>query len=128
MRIASLIARYLMALIFVVFGSNHLFNFLPQPPPPPGIAGQFFHILMSTGYLYVVGVCEVVPGILLIINRFVPMALLILAPVIVNIFLTGIFIASAAIPAGIVLAILWVLTAWQVRGAFFPTLQPHVAV
>jgi DoxX-like protein len=85
MRIASLIARYLMALIFVVFGSNHLFNFLPQPPPPPGVAGQFFHILMSTGYLYVVGVCEVVPGILLLVNRFVPLALLILGPVIVNI-------------------------------------------
>ena len=127
MRIASLIARYLMALIFVAFGSNHLFNFLPQPSPPPGIAGQFFHILMSTGYLYVVAVCEVVPGILLIINRFVPMALLVLAPVIVNIFLTGIFIASAAIPAGIVLAILWVLTAWQVRAVLFPTLQPRVA-
>jgi len=127
MRIASLIARYLMALIFVVSGSNHLFNFLPQPPPPPGVAGQFLHILMSTGYLYVVGVCEVVPGILLLVNRFVPLALLILGPVIVNIFLTRIFIASAAIPAGIVLAILWALTAWQVRAAFFPTVQPRVA-
>lgn len=127
MRITSLIARYLMALIFVVVGANHLFNFLPQPPPPPGIAGQYFHILMSTGYIYAVGICEVVPGILLLINRFVPLALLILGPVIVNIFLTGVLISKMALPAGIVLAILWVLTAWRVRSVLVPMLRPRVA-
>jgi putative oxidoreductase len=127
MRIVSVIARYLMALIFVVFGSNHLFNFLPQPPPPPGAAGQFIHILISTGYLYVVGVCEVVPGILLLVNRFVALALLILGPVIVNIFLTGILFEKPALISGIVLIFLWILTAWRVRSVLFPALRPRVA-
>ena len=127
MRITSFIARYLMALIFAVVGANHLFNFLPQPPPPPGIAGQYFKILMSTGYIYAVGICEVVPGILLLVNRFVPMALLILGPVIVNIFLTGVLISKTALPAGIVLSVLWILTAWRVRSVLVPMLRPRVA-
>ena len=66
MKIASIIARYLLGLIFLVFGMNHYLNFIPTGPMPAGVAGQYFGILMTTHYLYVVAFFEVVPAILLL--------------------------------------------------------------
>jgi putative oxidoreductase len=126
-RIASTAARYLLAFIFLVFGMNHYLNFIPMGPMPAGTEGQFLGALMSSHYLYIVAFCEVAPAVLLLINRYVPLALLVLGPVIVNIFLTGVLIAPSAIPPGIVLTILWILAAWRVRSVFFPLLEPRVS-
>jgi putative oxidoreductase len=118
-----MIARYLMGAIFVFFGANHLFAFLPTPPPPHGVAGQYLSAMMSSGYFYVVGVCEVVPGLLLLVGRFVPLALMVLAAVIFNIEVTGVLLAHAALPVGTFLVLLWILAAYQVRPALLPLLK-----
>ena len=127
MKTASLVAQYLLALIFLVFGMNHYVNFIHTGPLPTGIAGQFFGALMVSHYLYVVAFLEVAPAILLLINRYVPLALVILGPVIVNIFLTGLLISAFALPMSVLLIILWLLAAWPVRSIFLPLVRQRVA-
>ena len=104
MKIVSLIARLLLGLVFLVFGADKIVVFIPSGPLPTGTAGQFMAALVSTKYLMFVGLCEAVSGLLLLLNRFVPLALTILGPVIVNILLTGILMAHQGLPAGIVFA------------------------
>jgi putative oxidoreductase len=118
MKIVSLIARILLGLVFLVFGANKLVPFLPQGPMPTGAAGQFIGALFATKYLMFVGLCEFVGGLLLLVNRFVPLALTILGPVIVNILLTGILMAHQGLPAGIVVTILWFVVFFSVRSHF----------
>jgi putative oxidoreductase len=127
MKIASIIARYLLGLIFLVFGMNHYLNFIPTGPMPAGVAGQYFGLLITTHYLYAVAFFEVAPAILLLINRYVPLGLVILGPVIVNILLTGVLISAMALPMAIALVILWLLAAWPVRSVFLPLLRQRVA-
>jgi len=127
LKIASLIARLLLGALMVFAGANHLFNFLPKQPMPPGVAGQFLAAMIATGYMYIVGVCEVVPGLLLLVNRFVPLALAVLGPVIVNIFIVNLLMAPKALPVAILVIILWILAAYRARTAFLPLLQQRVA-
>ena len=127
MKIASLIARYLLALIFFVFGLNHYLNFIPTGPMPAGLAGQFVSALIQSRYIYVVAFFEVAPAILLFVNRFVPLALVVLGPVIVNIVLTIVLLTPQGLPMAALLVVLWPLAAWPVRSVFFPLLQPKVA-
>jgi putative oxidoreductase len=127
MKIASLIARLLLGALMVFAGSNHLFNFLPKQPMPPGVAGQFLGAMITTGYMYIVAVCEVIPGLLLLVNRFVPLALVVLGPVIVNIFIVNLLMAPKALPIAVLVVILWVLAVWPVRSVFLPLLRPRVA-
>ncbi len=127
MRIASLVARYLLGLIFLVFGMNHYLNFIPTGPMPTGTEGQFFGALLVSHYIYVVAFFEVVPAILLLINRYVPLALVILGPIIVNIVLTIALMSPKGLPMAILLLILWPLTAWPVRSGIFPLLRQRVA-
>jgi uncharacterized membrane protein YphA (DoxX/SURF4 family) len=117
MRIAGLIARYLLGLIFVVFGANGFLHFIPMPPPP-GVAGQFMGALFVSHVLVVVFLLELIPGILLLVGRYVPLALVLLGPVIVNILLFHVFMAPSGLPLAAVVVILWGLTAWGVRSAF----------
>jgi len=127
MKIVSLIARLLLGALMVFAGANHLFNFLPKSPMPPGLAGQFLGAMIATGYMYAVGVFEVLPGLLLLINRFVPLALAVLGPVIVNIFIVNLLMAPKALPISAVIIILWILAAYRARSAFLPLLQQRVA-
>ena len=87
MKIVTLIARLLLGLIFVVFGLNGFLNFLSMGPMPTGLAGQFIGALSLSHYFWVVAALQVVGGALLLVNRFVPLALVLLGPVIVNIIL-----------------------------------------
>ena len=80
MRIASVIARYLAGAIFLVMGLNGFLNFIPLPPPG-GVAGQFMGALYVSHYLWVIFAFQVITGVLLLINRYVPLAVAILAPV-----------------------------------------------
>ena len=95
MRIASIVARYLAGLIFLVMGLNGFLHFIPFPPPT-GVAGQFMGALYVSHYLWVIFAFQVVGGALLLINRYVPLALAILAPVIVNILVFHITMAPSA--------------------------------
>ena len=123
MKIVSLIARILLGALFVFGGANHLFNFVPAQPLPPGAAGQFLAGMIGTGYLTFIGVMEVLGGLLIIIQQFVPFGLTILGPIVVNIFVIEALIMPKAIPVALVMVVLWVLGAWPFRTLFFPILQ-----
>ncbi len=100
-----MIARLLLGLIFFVFGLNGFLNFLPAPPMPEA-AGAFAGALAATGYMFpLIKGIEVLVGLLLLSNKFVPLALLLLAPITVNIVLFHAVLA----PAGLVLPIIIVL-------------------
>lgn len=118
MKIAYLIARLLLGLMMFVFGLNVYLQFIPAGQLPPGPMGEFTHALIASHYLYAIGVFEVVPGILLLVNRYVPLALALLAPVIVNICFIHIFMAPSGLPVAAVVVILWLIVFYRVRAAF----------
>jgi putative oxidoreductase len=122
MRIAGMIARYLLGLVFLVFGVNGFLHFIPMQPMP-GAAGQFMGAIYGTGYLTVIFLLEVVSALLLLSGFYVPLGLVLIAPVIVNILLFHLFLAPAGIPLALVMVILWVLTALSVKSAFAGILQ-----
>ena len=91
MKYAVLIARILMGLMFLVFGVNHIVPFMPVPPMT-GDAGVFSTIMFQHKYYAVVGLFQVVGGLLLLVGRFVPLGLTLLGPILVNIFLYTVLI------------------------------------
>jgi len=117
MKIVSAIAHYLLGLMFLFFGANLFLNFL-HAPLPTGVEGQFFGALVDSHYIYVIAFLQVVPAILLLINRFVPLGLILLAPIIVGIVFVHILMAPAGLPITLVAVILWLLAAYPVRSAF----------
>jgi hypothetical protein len=126
-RYARVAARILLGLIFFVLGLNGFLRFLPMPPPPAG-ALAFFGALMQTGYMFpLIKGTEVIGGALLLSNRFVTLALALLAPIVVNIVAFHAFLApSGAGPAYLAL-ILEVYLAWSYRGAYRPMLASRPA-
>ena len=116
MKIVSTIARYLAGAIFVVFGMNGFLHFIPFPPPE-GLAAQFMGALFVSHYLTVIMAVQVIAGVLLLVNRFVPLALAVLAPVIVNILCFHAFMAPSGLPLALFVALLWALTFAAVRPA-----------
>ena len=116
MKIAANLARYLLGLIFLVFGLNGFLHFIPMPPPD-GIAGQFTGALYVSHYLVVVMSLQVLGGALLLSGSYVPFSLVILGPIIVNILLFHIFMAPAGLPLAVLVAILWFVVAHSVRSA-----------
>ena len=117
MRIASTAARYLLGLIFFVFGLNGFLHFIPTPPPA-GVAGQFFAALYLSHYLVVIFLLQLIPAILLLLNRYVPLALTLLGPIVVNILFFHLLMAPSGLPMAVTVAILWAITALSVRSAF----------
>lgn len=110
MKVAALIARLLLGLIFVVFGLNGFLHFIPMPPPT-GTAGQFFGAIFVSHYWVVIFALQLIGGALLLINRYVPLALVLLGPVIVNIFFFHALMAPAGLPMAILVVILWAIVA-----------------
>ena len=117
MKIVRLIARLLMGLEFTVFGLNGFLHFIPMTPPG-GVAGQFLGAMFESKYVYAVVVLELVGGVLLLVNRYVPLALTLLGPVLVNILLFHILMEPQGLPIAIITAVLWFLVYWGVRSAF----------
>jgi putative oxidoreductase len=117
MRTASVIARYLAGAIFLVMGLNGFLNFIPLPPPA-GVAGQFMGTLYVSHYLWVIFAFQVIGGLLLLVNRYVPLALAVLAPVIVNIITFHVLMAPSGLPLAVFVAVLWVAIFIEVRPAF----------
>lgn len=125
MKIVAMIARVLMGVVFVVFGANQIVPFLPTPAMPPGAMRDFATLLGSTHYTVVVGFFQLVPGILLLLNRYVPLALTVLAAELVNILTFHILVArSGLFPIPIVVVILWIIVFWRVRGSFAAIFAP----
>lgn len=122
MKIASTIARYLLGFIFLIFGLNGFLHFIPMPPPS-GLAGQFMGALFVSHFLVIVFLLQLIPAILLLINRYVPLALVLLGPVIVNIVLFHAFMAPSGLPLAVVVVVLWFLVFADVRPAFHGIFQ-----
>lgn len=118
MKIAALIARVLLGLVFVVFGANGFLNFIPMGPLPSGLAGQFVTILFQSHYVLVVSAIQLVGGALLLVNRYVPLALVLLGPVIANILLFHLLLDRTGLPIAIVVVILWGILAFRHRQHF----------
>jgi len=118
MKIVILIARLLLGLVFVVFGLNGFLNFLEMGPLPTGLAGQFIGALFLSHYFWVVAGLQVVGGVLLLMNRFVPLALVLLGPVIVNILLYHLFLNRAGFAPAILVTILWFIIFYVYRQHF----------
>ena len=125
MKTTSTIARYLAGVIFLVFGLNGFLHFIPLPPPS-GVAGQFMGALYVSHYLMLIFGLQVVGGVLLLANRFVPLALAILAPVIVNILSFHALMAPSGLPMAVVVTLLWALIFVDVRSAFAALFQPRL--
>ena len=122
------IARIAMGLMFLVFGLNGFLHFIPPPKTPMSEgAGAFFGGLMKTGYMFpLIFGTQAVVGALLLANRFVPLALALIAPVIVNIVAFHAFLQpSGAMMAGVVL-VLELYLAWVYRKAYLPMLAMRV--
>jgi putative oxidoreductase len=117
MKIAVLIARILLGLLFLVFGLNGFFHFIPMPPPT-GLAGQYFTVLFVSHYLVPVFLLQVVGGVLLLANRYVPLALILLGPVLVNILMFHSLMAPEGLPMALITTVLWLIVFAGVRKAF----------
>ena len=118
MKIVTRIARILLGLMFLVFGLNGFFHFLPMPPPPGGLAGQYMSALGGSHYFAPVFLLQSIGGLLLLTNRFVPIGLVLLGPVIVNILLYHVLMDPKGLPPGLVAAALWLVVFYSVRSAF----------
>jgi hypothetical protein len=110
MKIASLVARLLLGLVFLVFGLNGFLHFI-KAPMPTGIAGQFVAAIFASGYWVVIFGVQVICGALFLLNRFVPLALVLIGPVIVNILATHALMGAPGLPMAIVVAVLWAIVA-----------------
>ena len=117
MKIVTLIARILLGLLFLVFGLNGFLHFIPMPPPP-GVAGQYLGVLFVSHYLVFVFAVQVIAAVLLLANQFVPLALLLLGPIIVNILLFHSLMAPEGLPLASLAAVLWGIVFYGVRRAF----------
>src|SRR5256885_15507827 len=127
MKYVIVIARVLLGLVFVVFGSNAFLKFMPVPEMH-GQAGAFMTALLSSGYMYVIAVLQVLGGLCLLMgSRFVPLGLTLLGPVIVNIVLYHIFIDQQGIPIAIIISILALFLLWIYRYKFPAIFQPNVS-
>ncbi len=117
MKKTSTVSRYLLGFIFSVFGLNGFLHFIPTPPPQ-GLGAQFMGALYMSGELYVIMALQLMAGVLLLANRFVPLALAIIAPVVVNILLFHVFMDRSGLPVALVVTALWTVSFVAARSAF----------
>src|ERR1700722_11281356 len=126
MKIATIISRSLLGLVFLTFGANKLLNFLPAPPVT-GMAAQFMVAMFATHFIFVVATCEVVGGLLLLTGRYAPLGLTLVGPVVVNILAFHTFMAPAGLPVAFVVSALALFLLWSYRGNFSGLVKPAFA-
>src|ERR1700744_623353 len=117
MKIAALVARILLGLMFLIFGLNGLHDFM-HAPMPTGPAGQFMGVLFVSHYLMAVAPLQVIGGLLLLIGQFVPLGLVLLGPILFNILLFHAFLLPAGFPPAILATVLWFIVFLRHRAAF----------
>jgi uncharacterized membrane protein YphA (DoxX/SURF4 family) len=114
-----------LGLVFTLFGLNGFLGFLPQPPVPDA-AGSFLGALAATGYMFpLIKATEIVSGVLLLSGRYVPLALTLLAPIVVNIVAFHIALAPAGMGMALVVLAVEIYLAWIHRDAFRGVLTPR---
>src|SRR6267154_1072975 len=125
MKTTIVIARLLLGLIFLTFGLNGFLHFIPASPPS-GTAGQFVGALFVSHYLLPIFLLQIISALLLLLNRYVPLALTLLAPIIVNILLIHILMLPSGLPLALVVTALWIVVFLSVRSAFAGLWQQRV--
>jgi len=125
MKITAVIARLLLGFIFLVFGLNGFLHFIPSSPPS-GTAGQFVGALFVSHYLVPIFLLQIISAVLLLVNRYVPLALTLLAPIIVNILLIHILMLPSGLPLALVVTVLWIVVFLSARSAFAGLFQERV--
>jgi len=128
MRIVSVIARYLLGLLFTLFGLNGFLNFIHQPPPANPLAIQFFVAISSSHFAVFFFAVQLIGGLLLLSGYFVPLALTLLAAELYNILAFHLTLAPASIAPALVASVLWVLVFLQYRESFKDVLAAKPAV
>ncbi|HUS65925.1 MAG TPA: hypothetical protein VMZ28_15340 [Kofleriaceae bacterium] len=122
------IARILLGLAFTAFSINYFVPFLPAPSEaPPADALAFLGVFAGSGMLTLVKLFELAAGVLLLTNRFVPLALALLAPILVGINAYHLLLAPAGVALPLVLLALEVALAWRYRAAFAPMLRARTS-
>lgn len=125
MNVASLIARILFGLAFTVAGAMQLWlAFSSGPPAMPGLAGTFQTALYQSHFVFLVCAAQLFTGICLLVNRFVPLALVVGAALLANILMFHITMMPMGIFPGLILTVCWVLVAMRHRAAFAALLSP----
>ncbi|MEY3012672.1 MAG: hypothetical protein RIT45_1407 [Pseudomonadota bacterium] len=115
-------ARLVLGLVFFVFGLNGFFGFIPQPEHT-GAAGAFLGGLASASYFFpLLKGTEVLVGLALLTHRLVPLALVVLAPITLNILAFHAFLEPSTVAMSMVLTALHLGLAWQWRQAYAPLL------
>ena len=117
MKIAVIVARVLMGLIFVVFGLNGFLQFL-KAPLPTGLAGEFLTVLFQSHWVLFISAVQLAGGILLLVNRYVPLALALLGPVIMNIILYHLLLNPAMAQPAMLVTVLWFFLFYVYRKNF----------
>jgi hypothetical protein len=125
MKIVSAVARYLLGLTFLVFGLNGFFHFIPQPPPT-GLALQFLIAVSASHFMAAIFAVQVISGVLLLVNRYVPLAVTMLAGVLFNILDFHITMNPAGLGLALFVTLLWFVVAASVRSAFAGLFQARV--
>ncbi len=125
MNIAATIARILLGLLFVFAGASAFFM---TPPPVPGMAGTFNDVFAHSHWQWFVAAAQIAIGVLLLINRFVPLALIMLAAFLYNSFAFHITMMPAALPAPLIVLVLWTIVALKYRAVFAPLLKATPAL
>jgi putative oxidoreductase len=118
MKITSIVARYLLGLIFTVFGLNGFLNFIHQPPPANPLAMQFFVAVSVSHFAAFFFALQVLGGLLLLSGYFVPLALTVLAGELYNILAFHVTLSPATIAPALVASVLWILVFLQYRESF----------
>ncbi len=124
----TLVIRVLFGLIFFVFGLNGFLNFLPQQPMPEGAAGELINALLQTSYFFpLLKLVEVLCGLAILTGFFVPLALVIIAPVVIHINLFHIFL-TPPIGLGLILLAMNIYLGWAYRKSFSEVLKMKTAL
>jgi hypothetical protein len=126
-RIVTVLVRMLLGLAFLVFGLDGFIHFIPQPKDIPPEVMNVAGALMQAGYMKVVAATEIIVAAMLLTNRFVPLALALLSPIVVGIITFHIAMAPQTIGPGIVVLVMVLYLAWAYRGAFRPMLRAKVS-
>src|SRR5260221_2896933 len=125
MKLTAVIARFLLGIIFLVFGLDGFLHFIPSSPPS-GTAGQFVGALFVSHYLVPIFLLQIISAVLLLVNRYVPLPLTLLPPIIVNILLIPVLMLPSGLPLALLVSVLSIVVFLSVRSAFAGLFQERV--
>jgi putative oxidoreductase len=128
LKIAAVVSRYLLGLMFTVFGLNGFLHFIPQQAPSNPVALQFLTAVSTSHYMHVVFAVQLIGGLLLLSGRYVALALALLAPVLVNVLIYHGTMDPGGIALGLFATLLWAILFFVYRRSFQPLFEaraPH---